>query len=686
VKKRIVIFILCLCPLIASGQDVPVVEPDTTRTVPLTGTVPVNVPDSVAELPSPPLPLNANPDSFQEVSKIDTTQSTNYWRITRRTGEIVPGNPDTLLTGYFNRTHVEGSSVAMAYLGNLGLPAESRIFFEREDRSQFLFADPYSIYALSPDKFNFINTKIPHSNISYQRAGSRQTREERLQALLAFNIGKKLNLGATVDYLYARGFYESQAAKHVEWGFFGNYLSDRHQAHFLINPFNYTNGENGGIEDDNFISHPDYISNTNIRTREIPTRLERTWNQLKGKNFYLNYHYNLGFERKTDQVTEEGDTAKRFIPVAAIIYTMDYKDNKKRFYTQDTLITDKYYENRNFLPTRPSGPDSTSFWSLSNTLGLSMREGFNSWAKFDLTAFLTQDFRSFTLMDTIPVNREVSRKATYAGGELAKRTGRILRYDAKGSLGILGDNLGDIHLSGHVETRIPFLKDTATIEAVGRLKNISPVYYENHYLSKYFRWDNDFSKTRKVYLGGTLTVPHTRTRFSFGVENVDNYIYFNSDGYPEQHAGNIRILAARLEQNLQFKALHWGTEAVYQKTSDESTIPLPDLSLYSNLFIEFKIAKVLTIQMGANIYYWTSYYAPAYEPATQQFRLQREVQVGNYPLLSGFLNCHLKQTRFFIEYYNAGASYINPPEYFSLPHYPVNPTVLKIGLSVDFIN
>jgi hypothetical protein len=39
-----------------------------------------------------------------------------------------------------------------------------------------------------------------------------------------------------------------------------------------------------------------------------------------------------------------------------------------------------------------------------------------------------------------------------------------------------------------------------------------------------------------------------------------------------------------------------------------------------------------------------------------------------------------------VEYYNAGARFLSPTQYFSLPHYPVNPTMLKMGLSVDFIN
>jgi hypothetical protein len=171
-----------------------------------------------------------------------------------------------------------------------------------------------------------------------------------------------------------------------------------------------------------------------------------------------------------------------------------------------------------------------------------------------------------------------------------------------------------------------------------------------------------------------------------GVENVTNYIYFDPAAYPKQHSGNIQVLALYAQQDLHYKAFHWNNQAVFQKTSDESIIPLPGVSLYSTMFIEFKVAKVLTLQLGANVHYWTKYYAPAYEPATQLFRLQHETLVGNYPLICGFLNCHLKQTRFFLEYYNAGADYINPPEYFSIPHYPVNPAILKLGLSVDFIN
>ena len=631
---------------------------------------------------------------------IDSTASITFWNITRRTGEMYPVVPDTFLTDYFNRTNPDGAGISVAHLGNLGLPMESRIFFDRGDRSQFLFADGFWPYAKEPDRFNFINTKIPYSTVSYQRAGSRPNLEERLQALLAVNYGKELNFGFDVDYLYARGFYNSQASKHLEWTFFTNYISGRHQLHAFVNPFNYTNGENGGIANDGWITRPDTMGNVSLASKEIPTNFTRTWNNIKGNKFYLNYHYNLGFERKTGEKYEDGTEETQFIPVSSIIYTFDYTNYKKRFYTQDATSLDLFYNNVDHLNSNREDKttnDSTSHHSLNNTLALSLREGFSDWAKFDLTAFVTHANREFTLMDTIPSNNNDSlfsaykeiQNSIYIGGELAKKTGKTLTYNGQASFGIYGYNLGDMDLSGHIETKIPLFNRLTSVSADASIKNLSPTFYENHYHSKYFWWNNDFDKVNKVFIGGTINLPYTNTNLSVGVENLKNYIYFDATGYPQQHDGNIQVLAATLKQNFRLGILHWNNQLVYQKSGNEDIIPLPDLTAYSSLFVEFKYAKVLTIQMGGNVHYWTKYYSPIYNPATQQFALQdknNRVETGNYPLINGFINCHLKQARFFLEYYNAGSSFVSPPEYFSTPHYPINPTVVKLGVSVHFIN
>jgi len=627
---------------------------------------------------------------------IDTTKAINYWTISRRTGEIAPALPDTFLTDYFNRTNAEGAGIAVAYPGNLGLPMESRIYFERADRSEFMFADPYWAYDKQPSKNQFINTKIPITVASYQTAGSRQNKEERLNALLSMNFGRKLNVGFNMDYLYARGFYQSQSAKQMDWTMFGSYIADRHQAHLFLNSSNRTNAENGGLTEDTYITHPELISRK-YATKELPTNLTNTWNSHNTKQAFLTYRYNLGFERNTGKQDEDGEEIKEFIPVSSIIYTFDYEKRKRNFYSSDTEALNTFYNNAfhlNELQRGEQPSDSTSYYSIKNTAGLSLREGFSKWAKFDLTAYVTLDVRKYNLTDTLIIDAETGsysafigkQQSTYIGGELAKNTGQVLRYTAEGSLGLAGYNIGDINLSGKIETRIPFLRDTASVSAVGSFKNLAPTFYENHYHSRYFRWDNDFSKVKKIRVGGRIELPQTKTKLAVEVENLYNYIFFDETGYPHQTGSSIRVLGARLTQNLQLGALHWDNEAAYQATSDAEILPLPDLSVYSNLFVQFVYAKVLTIQMGLNMHYHSKYYSPVYDPATQQFRLQREVEVGDYPLVNGYLNCHLKQTRFFVEYFNLGSMVFKPASYFSMPHYPVNPPVLKLGLSVDFFN
>ncbi len=618
---------------------------------------------------------------------IDNTKSIYFWRITERTGEMIPGNPDTLTTDFFNRRLVEGQETSIAYLGNLGSPAESRIYFERAERTDFIFADVYWPYLKVPGKFNFMNTKTPYSNISYQRSGSRINLEERFEALLAVNFGKELNVGIDLDYLYTRGFYANQATKHMEWTIFANYLADRHRLHFFMNPIGYTQAENGGIADDNYISHPEYLDARNITSKTIPTNLSDTWNKIRGNQIYLNYHYSLGYDKLTNVVNEEGDTIKKFVPVSSIIYTFDYKDRNRRFYsTNDT--PDSLYKGLNLLNEAPGAllNDKTSYWGMKNTLALSLREGFSNWAKFDLTAFITQETKKYTLMETDSTNTKESVNLTYIGAEIAKRKGNILRYDANGYLEVTDAQMGDFYIYGHIETRIPVWKDTASINLYAFIQNISPLYYENHYRSRYFCWENKFDKTKKAHFGGDIRIPHTKTVFSLETQNISDYLYFDETGYPKQYNKDIQVFALRLNQDFKFGIFNWDNQLVYQSSSKQDILPLPDFAAYSSLYLDFKIAKVLKVQLGVNAHYWTEYYSPTYEVATQQFRLQKETKVGNYPIMSAFVNCRLKQTRFFIQYYNLGESFISPPEYFSMPHYPLNPAGIKLGLSIDFNN
>ena len=118
-------------------------------------------------------------------------------------------------------------------------------------------------------------------------------------------------------------------------------------------------------------------------------------------------------------------------------------------------------------------------------------------------------------------------------------------------------------------------------------------------------------------------------------------------------------------------------------------MPLPDLSLYSNLYLKFKLAKkVLSVELGADVRYFTKYYAPDYAPAIGQFYLQNpndRIEIGNYPIVNAYVNLHLKHTRIYAMMYHVSEG-MGKSNYFLAPHYPLNPMWFKFGLSWNFFN
>ena len=122
---------------------------------------------------------------------------------------------------------------------------------------------------------------------------------------------------------------------------------------------------------------------------------------------------------------------------------------------------------------------------------------------------------------------------------------------------------------------------------------------------------------------------------------------------------------------------------VYQQTLNDKVIPLPRFTLYHNVFYTDKWFDVLSVQLGLNVRYHTSYFSPGYMPATGQFYNQRTMQIGNYPVMSVYGNFHLKRTRFFAEYFHINQLFMNGL-YYAMPNYPINPATFRMGLTWNF--
>ena len=100
------------------------------------------------------------------------------------------------------------------------------------------------------------------------------------------------------------------------------------------------------------------------------------------------------------------------------------------------------------------------------------------------------------------------------------------------------------------------LGDTVSIRAYGWFKNSATTYLLQKYISNHFIWNNSFGKTRSFRVGGELVIPWTKTKLRAGVENLQNYVYFDESSKPAQYGGNVQVFSATLDQKLRFGIDH----------------------------------------------------------------------------------------------------------------------------------
>lgn len=73
-----------------------------------------------------------------------------------------------------------------------------------------------------------------------------------------------------------------------------------------------------------------------------------------------------------------------------------------------------------------------------------------------------------------------------------------------------------------------------------------------------------------------------------------------------QESGNINVLTAQLKQTFTLGVLNWENVLTYQNSSNKDVLPLPDFNIFTNLFLKFKVAKVLLVELGGCATYFTN--------------------------------------------------------------------------------
>lgn len=392
-----------------------------------------------------------------------------------------------------------------------------------------------------------------------------------------------------------------------------------------------------------------------------------------------------------------------YVPVTSFIHTMKF-DTYRRIYQAYETPKDFYADTFNPAGNYPGDSiyDKTTHYRVQNTFAISLLEGFNKWAKAGLKAFVTSDLRHFTLPTETEIAKAYNEHNLSIGGQLIKSQGKTLHYDATLETWLTGKDAGQMKIDADADVNFALFGDTVRLQASGFFHRLNPTFYYRHYHSKHFWWDNDdMSKIIHTRIEGKFGYEKTKTTVRVAFDNIKNHTFFAmgynvTDDFGRtgntlsvvQKSGAISLLTLELQQKLKLGPLHWDNVITYQKSSDDIALPVPDLNIYTNLFLRFKIARVLKCDFGADARFFTKYYAPDYSPALGQYAVQtgeHRTEVGNYPIVNVYANFHLQRTRFFVmmSHINAGQG---KPDYFLAPHYPLNQRIFRFGVSWNFYN
>ena len=402
---------------------------------------------------------------------------------------------------------------------------------------------------------------------------------------------------------------------------------------------------------------------------------------------------------------------KEYVPVTSIIHTLDV-DNYDRIYqayaTPNNYYADTFYDaDDEGRSTGVAIYDKYKYTSIKNTVGLALLEGFNKYMKAGLKGFISYQMCKFQMPDlsegaTAYHMKSWNEYGLNIGGKLSKTQGKTFHFNLEAELGVTGRDRGMLKADFSTDLNFALFGDTVRLAASAFFYRNKPTSFMESFHSKHLWWDQSLSAETRTHLEGNFSYEKTDTRLRVAIDEIQNYTYFGmsynitSAGGREamtagvyQNKSNINVLTLQLKQNLRWGVLNWENVLTYQNSSSKDVLPLPTLNVFSNLYLKFKIARVLLVELGGNLTCFTKYAAPDFVPQLNQFAVQQNsesrVELGGYPFVDIYANMHLKRTRFFVamSHVNAGSGSKN---YFLTPHYPTNTRILRFGVSWNFYN
>jgi len=261
---------------------------------------------------------------------------------------------------------------------------------------------------------------------------------------------------------------------------------------------------------------------------------------------------------------------------------------------------------------------------------------------------------------------------------------------------ILFKGYGEYFISGYktedskIDVKFAYLlKENTELSLEGNYLNNRPDYFYLNFMSNNFKWNNEFLRRTEEWDVG-LAVRNEKYKLEAKVRygQISNHVYLDTTAYVNQYKGQVNLLVGELSKRLNLGPVHTVTRVVYQKSTKDSILNLPEYSLYQSLYLEYlwkfpSTGGKLLWQAGFDYRYTSSYAADGYMPPTGLFYRQFDHELADYHRFDFFVNATIKRVRLYLKYTYLNSA-INENYYFTAPYYPSPEPLFKFGLAWTF--
>ncbi len=490
-----------------------------------------------------------------------------------------------------------------------------------------------------------------------------------LDALLTSNLSPEINLSIAYKGLRSLGNYRSALASH---GQFRSTISlqrkdARYKARMHFVSHDLMNQENAGLTPVSlqyFLqNHPDFLDR-----ERLEMNYQGAESLLKAKRFYLEQSYNLW---------QHQDTTHRLKNTVlqlghAFVFTQKYYNFTQK--EASSFIGESYQNEIR---------DSTYYKQFHNRIFTELQSPYVL-GKIGLGIGLASyryGYRSILFLENQEIPAQLQDQCVYTQAYWHAKLKKTGLRTAIGST--LKGRLKSNYLSGKAYyQKDSLLRFQAGLLIKSEVPNLNFLLYQSNY--KDYNWQHNFRNENTQLLEAQLLT----SRFgNYSVSSTlkQHYTYFNTLSQPEQYDGMVNYLKVEARKVWKYHKFTLDTRVLYQKvTHGSDVLHVPGILTENTLYFTDYVFKgdPLYLQTGMTLKYYTKYYADEFNPLLNEYRIQNQLKIGNYPYFDFFVNGQIRRTRLFFKAENI-FSFINH-NYLVTPTQAYRDFSIRFGLVWDF--